>query len=269
MLTNPLIGPDQCSSNVGHGALTIPVQSNQCFKWPHAIAISSRKKKASKKKRNPCTFLHFLSLQFPITKEDQAEGKCGKKSFAMLVNVRGKRCTVSCNLILQTVSLVVLSIAIRFPHCTKNKSAHPITANYPPLPLLVNSNFFSIPLREKEARKITSLPYFSNRIVVSNSWHLMHLEWLHWLLYWNGFENKVFEIFDVSTSSASNNASEVTYGFFSGCTDAGSFCQPAQIFTPLIRRSRPGTTAPLQHTLVLWLAPHIWTVLSNSKKGKG
>lgn len=32
VLTDPLIGADQCSSNVGHNALTIPIQSSQCFK---------------------------------------------------------------------------------------------------------------------------------------------------------------------------------------------------------------------------------------------
>lgn len=87
-----------------------------------------KKKKKVSTKCNPCTFLPFLSLQSPIIRKDQAEGRRGKKSFAMLVNVRGKRCTVSCNLILQTVSLGILCIAIRFPRCTKNKSVHPITS---------------------------------------------------------------------------------------------------------------------------------------------
>lgn len=134
-----------CFNNTSTKQSVFQVTSCHC----HFIA----EKKGLQKKRNPCTFLHFLSLQFPITKKDQAEGKCGKKSFAMLVNVRGKRCTVSCDLILQTVSLVILSIAIRFPHCTKNKSAHPITANYPPLPLLVNSNFFFYPIEGKGSQK--------------------------------------------------------------------------------------------------------------------
>lgn len=133
MLTDPLIEADQCSSNVGHNALTIPIQSSQCFKWPCATAISfggekKRKRKQASTKCNPCTFLPFLSLQSPIIRKDQAEGRRGKKSFAMLVNVRGKRCTVSCNLVLQTVSSEILCIAIRFPRCTKNKSVHPITS---------------------------------------------------------------------------------------------------------------------------------------------